>query len=92
MIQIRPETTTFTIESSPSGAPVSYGGTAATAPFSTQAAIGFHTTVSAAASFVADGETYEFAGWSDGGARSHEVTVPAAPTTLTAAYTATPDP
>jgi hypothetical protein len=36
---------------------------------------------------VRDGVTYRFAGWSDGGARQHEVTIPASDSTLTANYT-----
>ena len=85
-IQIRPETVTFGVESSPSGAPISYAGVDLTAPFSTQAAIGFQTSVSAAQQFTQTGHTWDFESWSDGGARLHNLTVPASPTTLTATY------
>jgi glucose/arabinose dehydrogenase len=85
-IQIRPETVPFSIQSDPSGAPVSYGGVSTNAPFSTQAAIGFVTSVSAASRFTKDGRTYLFDSWSDGGDRLHEITVPATATTLTARY------
>ena len=76
----------FAIESSPPGAPVSYGGSSFTAPFSTQAAIGFETSVSAAQQFTQAGHTWVFDNWSDGGARLHNLTVPASATTLTATY------
>ena len=83
---MRPETVAFRVASSPSGAPISYGGRDYTAPFPGPAAIGFTTSISAADSFVSGGRTYRFSGWSDRGARLHDITVPAAPTTLTATY------
>jgi glucose/arabinose dehydrogenase/PKD repeat protein len=85
-IQIRPETVPLSLRSEPAGAPLSYGGAAVAAPFDHAAAIGFRTTVSAAEGFTSDGRPFVFDGWSDGGARSHELTVPAAATTLTARY------
>jgi glucose/arabinose dehydrogenase len=86
-VNIRPETVPFALRSAPSGAAVSYAGTAAVTPFTTNAAIGFNTTISAASAFTAaDGRPYVFDGWSDGGGLTHNVTVPAAPTTLTASY------
>ena len=86
-IDIRPETVPFAIQSTPAGAPVSYGGSSRTTPFGTNAAIGFNTTVSAGTTFTAgDGRRYLFDTWSDGGAASHDITVPAVATTLTARY------
>jgi glucose/arabinose dehydrogenase/PKD repeat protein len=81
-----PETVPFTITSSPPGAPISYGGRDYTAPFPGPSAIGFKTSISAADSFSSGGRAYQFSGWSDGGARLHDITVPGAPTTLTAVY------
>jgi glucose/arabinose dehydrogenase len=87
VVQIRPETAPFSIRSDPAGAPVSYAGASATTPFDTSAAIGFNTTVSAAAAFTAsNGRPYLFDSWADGGPRSREVTVPPTATTLTARY------
>jgi glucose/arabinose dehydrogenase/PKD repeat protein len=87
---IRPETRSFTLQSSPSGAPVTYAGTPHTAPFTHQAAIGFQASISAADRFTQGGKSYEFVSWSDGGARVHTVTIPAANTTLTATYREAP--
>ncbi len=42
--------------------------------------------VEAVPSVVVDGVRYEFAGWSDGGARIHEIITPQQPLTLTAQY------
>ena len=84
---IRPETVPFALMSTPSGVAMSYGGNATLSPFTTTAAVGFNTTVSAAGGFVAaDGRPYVFDGWSDGGALTHNITVPASATTLTASY------
>ncbi len=88
-VDVRPQTSAVTLASSPPGAPVDYfGGQSGPAPFTRSAAVGYRATIAAADSFVRDGLTYRFAGWSDGGARQHEVTVPASDSTLTAAYTA----
>ncbi|MDQ3274327.1 MAG: DNRLRE domain-containing protein, partial [Actinomycetota bacterium] len=87
-VDVRPETSGFTLASSPAGAPVDYiGAQSGAAPFTREAAVGYRVSVSAAESFVRDGVTYRFAGWSDGGARQHEVTIPASDSTLTANYT-----
>jgi hypothetical protein len=65
---------------------VTYGGGTVPAPVTRRAAVGFHASISAAASFVLGGVTYGFAGWSDGGARAHEVLIGPIATTLTATY------
>jgi PKD repeat protein len=85
-ITLRPETVSLTLASSPSGAPVSYAGLSGTAPFTRSSAIGFRTTISAADRFTTGGREYAFDRWSDGGARQHDITVPAAAATLTATY------
>ena len=43
--------------------------------------------MSAAEEFTAGGRRYRFDSWSDGGARLHDITVPASASTLTATYT-----
>jgi hypothetical protein len=55
-------------------------------------AVGFEATIAAAASFTADGTTYEFQHWSDGGAAQHTITVPASSSVLTATYAPTTAP
>jgi hypothetical protein len=85
-VVIHPRTVRFTVASSPPGASLLYGGSNATSATAHTSAVGFKTTVDAAASFAKAGRTYVFDGWSDGGARTHNITVPAADTTLTARY------
>ena len=80
-------TTNVTLASSPAGVPLTFNGTAATAPFTKVAFTGGRVSVSAPATATVNGQTYNFASWSDGGAAAHDVTVPSAATTLTATYT-----
>ena len=87
-VSINPETVSFTLASVPTGAPISYAGVNQTAPYTTNAAIGFATTITAANQFVSGGVTYQFVSWSDGGAAAHNITIPATNTTLTATYQA----
>jgi glucose/arabinose dehydrogenase/PKD repeat protein len=85
-VVIRPRMAGITLASSPEGAPVSYGGLQLTAPFTHWSAVGFVTSVSAEERFGADGRTYAFARWSDGGARLHELEVPDSGMKLVAIY------
>jgi glucose/arabinose dehydrogenase len=85
-ITLRPETVGLTLESVPPGAPLSYSGMAGVGPMVRTAAIGYRTTISAAERFVAGGQEWIFERWSDGGARLHDVTIPASAATLTAHY------
>ena len=85
-IRIDPETIPLHLRSEPDGAPLTYAGTPVTAPATETTAIGFMTSVSAAASFQAGGATWVFDHWSDGGDRAHVFPAPASETTLTAVY------
>ena len=77
----------LSIASSPAGAPINYAGySLVAAPHKAQAAIGFRTSVSTAQRFVANGRTWEFASWSDGGAIAHDVTIPTKDLALLANY------
>jgi len=87
LVDLRPETRRVTLASSPAGAPLQYFPSAAKpAPFAVDALVGYRPTIGASTTFVKDGVTYRFTGWSDGGAQQHDITVPAAATTLTARY------
>jgi len=85
-VRIDPQTVALTIASTPAGAPVTYAGTNRVTPYSTRSAVGFKTTVGASDLFTSGVNTYLFGNWSDGGAATHNITIPATDTTLTAAY------
>jgi hypothetical protein len=91
-VSVYPQTINLTVASSPAGAPVSYAGVDHSAPFTTAAAVGFETSISAAGQFAAGGSTNAFNSWSDGGAQLHNLTIPAADTTLTATYSGSGSP
>jgi glucose/arabinose dehydrogenase/PKD repeat protein len=86
VVQIYPRAINLTLQSTPPGAPITYGGSAAPAPYVQRSAIGFVSSISAEPSFEPGGTRYDFAGWSDGGARAHNITIPATDSALTARY------
>jgi glucose/arabinose dehydrogenase/PKD repeat protein len=71
-----PETRTLNLQSSLPGVIVTYDGVPYTTPHTRETAVGLRTSVSAPDIVSRDGRLYEFASWSDGGARSHEIVVP----------------
>ena len=84
--EIYPRAVNLVLASSPPGAPLSYGGTTAQAPRTKRSAVGFVSSIAAAQSFISNGTTYAFVGWSDDGARAHDITIPSHDATLTALY------
>lgn len=93
-VTVVPETASFTLTSTPAGAPLTYGGADSATRTSMLSAVGFHTTVSAADQFRANGRDYRFDRWSDGlSSPLHDVTIQPSTATLTAQYTdVTPPP
>jgi glucose/arabinose dehydrogenase/PKD repeat protein len=87
-VTIRPETRQLTIDTLPTGSTVTYNGADRATPFSRQATVGFHTSISAPQTLERSAQVYEFVGWSDGGARLHDITVPAVDSGLVATYRA----
>jgi PKD repeat protein len=85
-IELRPETSDVELASSPPGAPLAYDDRELPAPYSTEAAVGYRAQITAPQTFERGGRTYRFAGWSNGGARSHSVQVPPGSPQFTATY------
>jgi glucose/arabinose dehydrogenase/PKD repeat protein len=83
-ITIVPTKVVLGFATAPAGLTVNLDGIPQTAPFSYDELAGFRHTVDAPSPQFVGGDRYEFAGWSDGGARSHVVT--AADRTLTATF------
>jgi len=74
-----------TVATSPAGLPILVDGTPYTTPRTFQWPPGSTHTVSAGGVAASQGR-YAFRSWSDGGAATHELTVPATPVTLTANF------
>ena len=73
--------------SSPSGAEVTVNGATHTTPYQETFLQGSRLTITAAPTTGAGSTVAGFGSWSDGGARSHELSAPTTPTTYTATYT-----
>ncbi|MDQ2960052.1 MAG: PQQ-dependent sugar dehydrogenase [Candidatus Dormibacteraeota bacterium] len=82
-VTIHPQTAAVTVTTAPAGLQVVYDGTAQTAPYTVQSAVGSQHTLTAPT--PQGSET--FGAWSDGGAAQHNITVGTTPTTFTATYT-----
>ncbi len=85
-IELRPETSDLELASSPPGAPLAYVDREEPAPFSQDTAVGYHAQITAPVTFERSGHTYRFVEWSDGGERSHSITVPEGSPQYTATY------
>ena len=86
--RLDPRTVPLSFATSPNGLNLTVGSSTSTAPFTRTVIVGSRNTISAPASQVVGGTTYTFNGWSDGGARAHDVIAPATAATYTATYLA----
>jgi glucose/arabinose dehydrogenase len=84
-VNIQPKTANLTFQSNPSGLQLSAGATTAKSPFTITAIVKGRVTVTAP-NQKNRGKSYAWVSWSDGGAQSHPVTVPATNATYTATY------
>ncbi len=91
-VDILPRLVTLTLQSSPGGLQVTYGGQPQTAPFIFQANVGMQIPIGAVTPQSSGGNTYNFTSWSDAGAADHTIPAPAGATTYTATYTPIPPP
>jgi glucose/arabinose dehydrogenase len=80
------QATVVTAASQPAGAPLAVGAATGTAPFTSSQSTGGRVTLSAPANATIGGVAHHFVRWQDGGAATHDVTVPATATTYTAVY------
>ena len=75
----------FTLQSDPPGMQVGLDGAPFTAPKTVTGVTGVWRALSATPQVI-DGTTYEFVGWSDGGAATHTIATPGVDTTYTAQF------
>ena len=81
------QVSTVTLQTLPSGRSVSLGGTPEVAPFSGQYSVGSSLAIGTTSPQAgAAGTRYVFSKWSDGGATTHNITVPGAAATYTATF------
>ena len=86
-----PEKVNLTFDTMPTGLTLYLDGIAHAGPFVYDTLVGFNHTIEARNQTVGS-NTYTFASWSDGGAQTHVITVPAAAQAYSATYTVTNTP
>ena len=84
--RLDPQTVPLTIESDPAGIDISMGSESGTTPFTRDVILGSRNAVTAPTPVTLGGSTYVFSSWSDGGARTHDVTAGPGGTTVRATY------
>ncbi len=87
-MKINPRTVDVSAASNPPGVQLLVGNTEAAAPFSVPQIDGSEILISAPPSATVGGKTYDFASWSDGGARAHPIHVSNSQSSYTASYVA----
>ncbi len=90
-VTIHPDKSNIVLDTVPSGLTVTLDGITKTTPLTYDTLIGFTHTLGAASQIVGP-TTYTFARWSDGGAQTHNITVPAASTSYVATFAAASTP
>jgi hypothetical protein len=83
---VSPRVVTLSLASNPGGLSLTLDGQPVTATFSFQAVVGMVRNIGAPTPQVRSNGTYDFTSWSDGGAATHNITVPAANTTYSATF------
>ena len=89
---VYPTKANLTFQTSPPGLTLYLDGIAKTTPFVYDTLVGFQHTVEARNQAAVNGVDYAFSSWSDGGAQTHIVTVPAAGASYTVTFAAAPAP
>lgn len=84
---IVPNLSTITLATNPAGLPLTIDAQPTSTPTAIGSVVGMQRAIGAPAQQSADGTTWQFQSWSDGGARNHTITTPAAATTYTANFT-----
>jgi len=85
-VTLLPRLAPVVLDTTPSGLPITYGSGGGVAPLRRDAVVGGIRTVGVTSPQELGDTTYAFVGWSDGGAASHDVTIPAAGLGLTATW------
>jgi glucose/arabinose dehydrogenase len=86
---ITPRVVNITLASNPVGRQLLLDGTPLTAPQTIPNVVGMIRSIGAPSPQTSGSTTFTFSNWSDGGAATHEITVPATNTTFTANFNST---
>ena len=89
-VMIDPLTAVMTFASAPSGLQVTLDGQPLLTPTAVTGVVGFRRSIDTPSPQTSGGNTVTFASWSDGGAKSHTITTPAANQTFTASFSGGP--
>jgi len=87
---ILPRTVTLTLATQPSGLQVTLDGQPQSTPMTFTGVVGMIRDLGVTTPQTVGGITYDFQSWSDGGAATHSISTPSAPTTYTATFVARP--
>ena len=85
VVTIWPDKVNLPFDTSPSGLTLYIDGVARTTPFVLDTIVGFNHTIEARDQ-TSGSSSYSFGSWSDGGAQTHTITVPATSRSFTATY------
>jgi glucose/arabinose dehydrogenase len=85
-VDVKPNKTTFTLQTTPGGLQIKLDGQPRTAPAAIESVIGMRRTLDIVSPQTVNGATYTFESWSTGQPSQHAITVPAATPTYTATY------
>jgi glucose/arabinose dehydrogenase len=85
--QLDPQTVSVTLDAQPAGLRLTLGSRTASTPFTVTLIVGATSNLSAPSPQRLSGTPYKYGRWSDGGARSHNITVGTNPVTYTATFT-----
>lgn len=85
---VTPRVSTLALRTNPAGLQVTLDGTPVTTPADVPSVVGMTRQLGAPSPQTSGGQSYGFSAWSDAGAATHDITVPASNTTYTATYTA----
>jgi glucose/arabinose dehydrogenase len=83
-----PRKSTLTLATSPAGLQVTLDGQPQTSPISVISVVGMLRSLGTSTPQTLNGITYDFVGWSDGGAQTHTVATPSSNITYTATFRA----
>src|SRR5262249_29177007 len=83
---ILPQVANVTLQTNVPGLTVSLDGSPRELPYSIDGVVGLQRTLDAPASQTIGANSYQFVGWSDNGARSHQINWPAVTTVYVAQY------